>query len=63
MLDQEIALVKIKNVYFYKLYYNKINSYDDFQGMRFAMIEMKLLIAKILSKYQLKKCSQTPVSK
>jgi hypothetical protein len=30
--------------------------------MRFAMIEMKLLFAKILSKYEIKKCDQTPVS-
>ena len=28
-------------------------------GMRFAMIEMKLLIAKILSKYEFKKCDHT----
>jgi hypothetical protein len=30
--------------------------------MRFAMVEMKLLIAKILSKFELRKCDQTPVS-
>ena len=29
--------------------------------MRFAMVEMKLFIAKILSKYKFNKCDQTPV--
>lgn len=31
-------------------------------GMRFALIEIKLLLASILSKYRFVPCSQTPVS-
>jgi hypothetical protein len=30
--------------------------------MRFAMVEMKLFIAKILSKYKFNKCDQTSVN-
>ncbi len=30
-------------------------------GMRFALVEMKILLAKILSKYKFNKCEQTPV--
>ncbi len=29
--------------------------------MRFALIEIKLLLAKVLSKYKFVKCSETPV--
>ena len=31
-------------------------------GMRFALIEMKILLAKILAKYKFVKCSQTQVN-
>ena len=30
--------------------------------MRFALVEMKILLAIILSKYKFNKCEQTPVN-